>query len=83
MRFAYWRPTDCWLRALLINGGGERGRQSLRRFAKEVMPAFATARVKNSIKTNSYQHSPSVRLPSIALCEINGSLLPSLLPKLP
>jgi alkanesulfonate monooxygenase SsuD/methylene tetrahydromethanopterin reductase-like flavin-dependent oxidoreductase (luciferase family) len=28
---------------LLINGGGERGRQSLRRFAKEVMPAFATA----------------------------------------
>ena len=30
---------------LLINGGGsgggERGRQSLRRFAKEVMPAFA------------------------------------------
>ena len=32
---------------LLINGGGsgggERGRQSLRRFAKEVMPAFAAA----------------------------------------
>ena len=25
------------------SGGGERGRQSLRRFAKEVMPAFAAA----------------------------------------
>ena len=31
---------------LLVNGGGsgggERGRRSLRRFAREVMPAFAT-----------------------------------------